>query len=170
MTPIILLSPALTPVLLHMHEPLTYYSVLLQFQCFSTPINNVPCTSIIYYLLLQLHCFSTCMGQVLCASISYSLLLQLRCFCTSISNCYVLVCHVTVGTFAQCGLGSLSKYTEWSVLGSVLSTKSEEDLDSFLWWVVNLQRNKSLLWRITVRGFWPKGEGIWGLLASTRVQ
>ena len=123
-----------------------------------------------YHLLLRLHCFSTCMGQVLCASISYSLLLQLKCFCTSISNCYVLVCYVTVGTFTRHGLGSLSKYTEWSVLGSVLSTKSKEDLDSFWWWVVNFQRNKSLLWRITVRGFWHKGERIWGLLVSTRVQ
>ena len=28
------------------------------------------------------------------------------------------MCYVTVGMFARCGLGSLSKYTEWSVLGS----------------------------------------------------
>ena len=41
------------------------------------------------------------------------------------------LCYVTVGMFAQRGLGSLSKYTEWSVLGSVLSTNSKEDLDSF---------------------------------------
>ena len=37
--------------------------------------------------------------------------------------------------------------------GSVLNTKSKEDLDSFWWQVVNLQRNKFSVWRITVRGF-----------------
>ena len=71
-----------------------------------------------------------------------------------------LCCYVTVGMFAWLGLGSLSKYTEWSVLGSVLSTKSEEDLDSIWWWVVNLQRNKSLIWRITLSGFRCEGMGI----------
>ena len=43
----------------------------------------------------------------------------------------MILCYVTVGMFAQLELGLLSKYTEWSVLGSVLSTKSEVDLDSF---------------------------------------
>ena len=47
------------------------------------------------------------------------------------SICSMILCYVTVGTFAQLELGLLSKYTEWSVLGSVLSTKSEVDLDSF---------------------------------------
>ena len=28
-------------------------------------------------------------------------------------------CYITVGMFARRGLGSLSKYTEWSVLGPV---------------------------------------------------
>ena len=51
-------------------------------------------------------------------------------------------CYVTVGMFARRGLGS-AKQRHWVVLFWVLSTKSEEDLDSFWWRVVNLQRNKS---------------------------
>ena len=51
-------------------------------------------------------------------------------------------CYVTVGTCTQRGLGS-AKQRHWVVCFWVLSTKSEEDLDSFWWWVVNLWRNKS---------------------------
>ena len=51
-------------------------------------------------------------------------------------------CYVTVGTFTRCGLGS-AKQQHWVVLFWVLSTKSEEDLDSFWWRVVDLWRNKS---------------------------
>ena len=73
------------------------------------------------------------------------------------------------------GLVQLSNDTEWSVLGSVLSTKSKEDLGSFWWQVVNLQRNKSSPWRITVRGFrvqaWRKGDlSSIGFYQSTVVQ
>ena len=51
-------------------------------------------------------------------------------------------CYVTVGTFTQCGLGS-TKQRHRVVWFWVLSTKSEGDLDSFWWQVVNLRRNKS---------------------------
>ena len=52
------------------------------------------------------------------------------------------ICYVTVGMFARRGLGS-TKQRHWVVWFWVLSTKSEGDLDSFWWRVVNLQRNKS---------------------------
>ena len=60
-------------------------------------------------------------------------------FCHAAHHCYV-----TVGMFAQCGLGSVKQW-HWVVCSEfwVWSTKSKGDLDSFWWQVVNLQRNKS---------------------------
>ena len=82
-------------------------------------------------------------------------------------------CYVTVGTFAWCGLGS-AKQRHWVVCsGFCMSTKSKEDLGSFWWWVVNLQRNKSSVWRITLRGFRHERKGVLrsiGFYQSTVVQ
>ena len=57
------------------------------------------------------------------------------------SSLYVF--YITVEKFTQHRLGSV-KQQHWVICsGFCLSTKSKEDLDSFWWQVVNLQRNKS---------------------------
>ena len=53
----------------------TFYSLLLQPQCFSTSISNAPSALIIWHLLLQPQCFSTSISNVLHTWTFYFLLL-----------------------------------------------------------------------------------------------
>ena len=84
--------------------------------------------------------------------------------------CLQGLCYITVGMFTQCGLGS-AKQQHWVVCSEFcLSTKSKEDLDSFWWQVVNLQRNKSSCMKnnceIEGSGMGERGSEVYWLLAE----